>query len=124
MYKRQHLLLVSRLATVGIASIAVLIALTAPRVVDAVVLSVLVSHAAVFFPVLAALYWKRVAPAAGFWAILAGAMGGLTSHFFVYRKIAYIGQVHPLFVGPALSILALLLVTAASRACNSAGETR
>ena len=112
----QHLLLVSRLATVGIASIAVLIALTAPRIVDAVVLSVLVSHAAVFFPVLAALYWKRVAPAAGFWAILAGALGGLVSHFFLFKKVAYLGTIHPLFFGPAISILALASVTAVSGA--------
>ncbi len=112
----KHLLRVSRLATIGIAAAAVLIALTAPRVVDAVVLSVLVSHAAVFFPVLAALYWKGVAPAAGFYGILAGATGGLLAHFFLYRKIAFIGEVHPLFVGPALSVLALVLVTAISRA--------
>ena len=110
----QHLLKVSRLATIGIAVIAVLIASTAPRVVDAVVLSVLVSHAAVFFPVLAALYWKRVAPAAGFWAILAGALGGLVSHFFLFKKVAYVGMIHPLFFGPVLSILALVSVTVVS----------
>ncbi len=112
----RHLLRVSRLATVGIAAVAVVIASTAPRVVDAVVLSVLVSHAAIFFPVLAALYWKRVAPAAGFWAILAGALGGLVSHFFLFQKVAFVGAVHPLFFGPALSILALVGVTAFSGA--------
>jgi Na+/proline symporter len=94
----------------------VLIASAAPRVVDAVVLSVLVSHAAVFFPVLAALYWKRVAPAAGFWAILAGALGGLVSHFFLFKKVAYVGMIHPLFFGPVLSILALVSVTIVSGA--------
>jgi Na+/proline symporter len=81
-----------------------------------VVLSVLVSHAAIFFPVLAALYWKRVAPAAGFWAILAGALGGLVSHFFLFERAAVVGAVHPLFFGPALSILALVGVTAVSGA--------
>ena len=111
----KHLLRVSRLATVGIAAVAVLIASTAPRVVDAVVLSVLVSHAAVFFPVVAALYWKRVAPAAGFWGILAGALGGLISHFFLFRKVAYVGMIHPLFFGPMLSILALVCISARRR---------
>ena len=108
----KHLLLVSRLATVVIGGLAVLIALTAPRIVDAVVLSVLVSHAAVFFPIIAGLYWQRVAPSAGFWGILAGAAGGLISHFFLYRQVAYLGRIHPLFFGPLLSLLALALVTA------------
>jgi SSS family solute:Na+ symporter len=110
-----HLLLVSRLATVVIAAVAVLIASTAPRVVDAVVLSVLVSHAAVFFPVVAALYWKRVAAAAGFWGILLGACGGVVSHFFLFEKVAWVGRIHPLFFGPILSILALVVVTWSAR---------
>jgi Na+/proline symporter len=93
----------------------VLIASTAPRVVDAVVLSVLVSHAAVFFPVVAALYWKRVAAAAGFWGILLGACGGVVSHFFLFEKVAWVGRIHPLFFGPILSILALVVVTWSAR---------
>jgi SSS family solute:Na+ symporter len=110
------LLTVSRVATIGIAAMALVIALTAPGVVDAVVLSVLVSHAAVFFPIIAGLYWRRVAPAAGFWGILAGAAGGVLCHLFIYEKVHLIGQIHPLFFGPILSILALLLVTALSSA--------
>jgi SSS family transporter len=111
----RHLLLVSRLATIGITASALLIALTAPRIVDAVVLSVLISHAAVFFPILAGLYWKKVAPAAGFWGILAGAAGGLASHFLIYERMSYLGAVHPMFFGPALSILALAAVSLGSR---------
>ena len=110
-----HLLRISRLATVGIATIAVMIALTAPRIVDAVVLSVLISHAAVFVPILAALYWPRVAPVAGFWGILAGAIGGLVSHFFLYEKVRWIGMIHPLFFGPVLSLLALVIISAQAR---------
>jgi SSS family transporter len=112
----KHLLLTSRLATIGIATAAVFISLTAPRVIDAVVLSVLVSHAAVFFPVLAGLFWKGVAPAAGFWAILAGAAGGLISHFFLFENVAYVGAIHPLFFGPVLSVLVLVSITAAFNA--------
>ncbi len=110
----RHLLLVSRLATVGIAAAALVIALAAPRVVDAVVLSVLVSHAAVFFPILAGLYWQRVSPDAGFWGILTGAAGGLVSHFFLYGKVPWAGAIHPLFLGPLVSIATLILLTALS----------
>jgi SSS family solute:Na+ symporter len=117
----KHLLTVSRWSTVGIAAVALLIALTAPRVVDAVVLSVLVSHAAVFFPIIAGLYWRRVAPAAGFWAILAGAAGGVVSHFFIYEKATFLGAIHPLFFGPILSILVLVVVTVAARSRPSPG---
>ena len=56
-----------------------------------------------------------LAPAAGFWGILVGAVGGVSSHFFLFRKVAYVGQIHPLFFGPILSILALVLITVVSR---------
>lgn len=104
------LLRVSRLATVAVAAVALVFALAAPRIVDAVVLSVLISHAAVFVPLLAALYWPGVARRAGAWSILAGALGGLTAHFFLYGKVAVLGAVHPLFFGPicALATLAAL----------------
>lgn len=102
-----NLLRASRLATVAGAALALTFALAAPRIVDAVVLSVLISHAAVFFPLLAALYWPGVARRAGAWAILAGAVGGLGSHFFLYGEVAYVGAVHPLFFGPLCSLAAL-----------------
>ena len=111
----RHLLLASRLSTVGIAIAALAIALTAPRVVDAVVLSVLVSHAAVFVPIVAGLYWSGAAKSSGFWAILVGAAGGLVSHFFLYRTVPLVGAVHPLFFGPAASLVALLVVSAIGR---------
>ena len=64
--------------------------------------------------IVAGLYWKRVAPPAGFWGILAGAVGGLVSHFFLYRQVAVVGSIHPLFFGPLLSLLALAVVTRVS----------
>lgn len=106
-----HLLRVSRFATIGFAGLALALALTSPRVVDTVVVSTVVSHAAVFFPLLAGLYWKRVAPQAGLWAISLGALGGVFSHFFLYRKVVFLGVVHPLFFGPAVAVLVLLTVT-------------
>ena len=105
------LLRVSRWTTLVYAGLALALALTAPRVVDAVVVSTVVSHAAVFFPILAGLYWKRVAPQAGFWAILLGSLGGVFSHFALYRKVAYVGILHPLFFGPIVSILVLCAMT-------------
>lgn len=106
-----HLLRVSRLATIGLSALALALALTSPRVVDAVVVSVVASHAATFFPILAGLYWKRVAPAAGFWAVLCAAVGGLVSHFVLYRRVALVGALHPLFFGPLVSVIVLVVVT-------------
>jgi len=97
--------------TVVYAAVALILALTSPRVVDAVVVSTVVSHAATFVPILAGLYWRKAAPAAGFWAILCGSMGGLFSHFFLYRNVAFVGTLHPLFFGPLISTLVLILVT-------------
>ncbi len=110
----RRLLRVSRAATVGISAIALALAISTPRVVDTVVLSVLVSHAAVFFPVLAALYWPGVARVAGFWSIFAGAAAGLVSHFALYRRAGPLAGVHPLFVGPAAALAVLLALTWAS----------
>jgi SSS family transporter len=102
------LLRVSRLVTPAFALAALTVALAAPRIVDAVVLSVLVSHAAVFVPMLAALYWPGAAPRAGLWSILAGALGGLLAHFLLYGRIPYLGALHPLFFGPLCSLTVLV----------------
>lgn len=108
----ERLLRVSRLSTIGIAAAALGLALTAPRIVDAVVLSTLVYHAATFVPIVAGLYWKRASRAAGFWSILAGALGGVASHFLLYDRVPVVGALHPMFVGPLLSVAALLAVSA------------
>ncbi|MFQ5790130.1 MAG: sodium:solute symporter [Acidobacteriota bacterium] len=110
-----RLLRLSRMATVGIAGIALGLALTAPRVVDAVVVSTLVYHAATFFPIVAGLYWKEVSPSAGFWSILAGAGGGLVSHFALYRRVGGLGELHPMFFGPLLSLTVLIWITRQQR---------
>jgi sodium/proline symporter len=109
------LLRVSRLATTVFALVSLAFALAAPRIVDAVVLSVLVSHAAVFVPLMAALYWRGVARAAGVWSILAGAAGGLVSHAFLYSRVAVVGAVHPLFFGPLCALVVLLLIRPTGR---------
>jgi SSS family solute:Na+ symporter len=112
-----RLLRASRLAVVAIAAVALGIALAAPRIVDAVVLSVLISHAAVFVPLVAALYWPGVGRRAGGWSILAGAAGGLASHFLLYGEVAVVGALHPLFFGPlcSLAVLAALSLCPARR---------
>ncbi len=104
----EKLLLISRLSIFVVAALALGVALGAPRIVDAVVLSVIVYHSAVFFPVLFAMYDARVHPKLGFWSILVGGASGLVSHFFIYQRVAYLGEIHPLFFGPVLSILVLL----------------
>ena len=110
-----RLLRVSRLATVAFAGVALVFALAAPRIVDAVVLSVLISHAAVFVPLVAALYWPGAARRAGVWSILAGAAGGLACHFFLYGRVAFWGALHPLFFGPLCALAVLVALSVGAR---------
>jgi len=103
----QRLLSVSRMAVVLFAVAALVVAFGAPRIVDAVVLSVIIYHGAVFFPIVFAMYDPHVNRRLGFWSILAGGVSGLASHFFIYERVAYLGTIHPLFFGPPVSIVVL-----------------
>lgn len=100
----------SRIATVAFAVAALVIARAFPGVVDAVVFSTLVAPAAVFFPLMLGLYWKRTSRRAAFPAVLAAAAVGAGSQAFLFGKVdGWIGAVHPLFLGPAVGLAVLVV---------------
>lgn len=106
------LLRASRLVTIAVAAGSLVIALTAPGVVNAVVFSTLVAPAAVFGPLMLGLYWKRIDRKAGFWSLLTGALAGVVSQVWLYGPQAgLLGAIHPLFFGPAAGLIVLLGLT-------------
>jgi SSS family transporter len=107
----RRLLRVSRMTTVGLAALALLVALTFPGVVSAVVFSTLVAPAAVFVPMMLGLYWKRPTAAAGFSSLVTAALVGVLSQVLWYRTApGWLGAIHPLFLGPAAGLAVFLLV--------------
>jgi SSS family solute:Na+ symporter len=102
----RRLVRASRVATLLTAAAALAVALVTPGVVGAVILSTLIAPAAVFAPLMLALYWNAAGEAQGFAAVLAGAMAGVISQLFLYRTTAGIlGDLHPLFFGPAVGLV-------------------
>jgi SSS family solute:Na+ symporter len=99
------------MTTVGLAALALLVALTFPGVVGAVVFSTLVAPAAVFVPMMLGLYWKRPTAAAGFSSLVTAALVGVLSQVLWYRTApGWLGAIHPLFLGPAAGLAVFLLV--------------
>jgi SSS family solute:Na+ symporter len=122
--EQKPLLFASRLVTVAVAALALVIALGAPGVVNAVVFSTLVAPAAVFGPMMLGLYWKRIDRRAGFWSLLAGAAAGVASQVWLYgRAGGPAGAIHPLFFGPAAGLAVLLGLTFLRRPADGAGVT-
>lgn len=116
----------SRVATVVFAALACVISIAWPGVVNLVVFSTLVAPAAVFFPLLFALYCRRTDPRSALWAILLAASAGATSQAFLYGSVeGPLGAIHPLFLGPGLG-LAVLVIAALRRkpVGNSGMEAR
>ncbi|HEV2037810.1 MAG TPA: sodium:solute symporter family protein, partial [Candidatus Eremiobacteraceae bacterium] len=110
---RKKLLGVSRISVVLLAAISLGVALRLPGVVDAVVFCTLVAPAAIFFPLLAALYWKRTNLASGFWAILTAAIAGCASQLWLWGNpsAGRLGEIHPLFFGPAFGVVVLAVAS-------------
>lgn len=98
----------SRTATVALAALAFAIALVYPSVVDVVIFSTLVAPAAIFFPLVFALYWRRLTPAAGFYAILFAALAGSLDQVLLAGRSGFIGAINPLFFGPGVGLLVLM----------------
>jgi solute:Na+ symporter, SSS family len=110
--KHHGLLNVSRISIIFLAGIALVVALRFPGVVNAVVFSTIVAPAAIFFPLMLALYWKRTNTRAGFWAILLAALSGVYSQGYLYGHVhGMLGALHPLFLGPFLGLAVLLIAT-------------
>jgi solute:Na+ symporter, SSS family len=110
---RGRLLLVSRISVVLLAAIALVVALRLPGVVDAVVFCTLVAPAAIFFPLLGALYWKNINLKAGFGAILAAAIAGSISQLWLWGNPAagLLSNIHPLFLGPGIGLFVLVIAS-------------
>jgi SSS family solute:Na+ symporter len=111
----RHLLRTSRIATIGLAAAAFVIALYFPTIVNVVIFSTLVAPAAIFFPLLFALYFKRTNRRAGFYAILSAAVAGVADQAWVAGHGGVIGAIDPLFFGPAIGLTVLLAATFATR---------
>jgi SSS family solute:Na+ symporter len=119
--KHHDLLKVSRVSVIFLAAIALVVALRVPGIVDAVVFSTIVSPAAIFFPLVLALYWKRTNLRAGFLAILSAAGTGAISQGFLFERVpGLLGAIHPLFLGPGIGLAVLII---ASLAAEPATET-
>lgn len=110
--KHHGLLSVSRISIIFLAGIALVVALRFPGVVNAVVFSTIVAPAAIFFPLMMALYFKSTNTRAGFWAILLAAASGVYSQWKLYGHVhGILGSIHPLFLGPLVGLLVLLIAT-------------
>jgi SSS family solute:Na+ symporter len=103
------LLRVSRISILILAVVSLYVAVRLPGVVDAVVFSTIVSPAAIFFPLVLALYWRRTNPRVGFWALLAAAATGAASQAFWFGHAhGLLGAVHPLLLGPAIGLFVMV----------------
>jgi SSS family solute:Na+ symporter len=101
------LLKLSRVLTLAIGFSSVLFALYVPRVIDSILLAYSFMVAGLFFPTLAALFWRRTGGIAAFWSIVLG--GGTTVAMTVLDIPA---RLDPVFFGLAISGVSLVLLTA------------
>ena len=110
--EERHLLRASRLATIVLAALALVVALRFPGVVNAVVFSTLVAPAAIFAPLIFGLYWKRTTATAGFVSLVSAALTGVASHVLWYRTASgWLGAIHPLFLGPAVGVIVIVVIS-------------
>ncbi len=104
------LLKLTRILTFVVGFGSVGFALLIPRVLDSIVMAYSFMVAGLFFPTLAALYWKRATAAGAFWSMLLG--GGVTVAGTVYPPL--LGGVEPIFVGLPVSAVVLVALSLAT----------
>ncbi|MGD9253644.1 MAG: sodium:solute symporter family protein, partial [Holophagae bacterium] len=103
---QRGLLVLSRVSTLTVGFGSVLFALYVPRVIDSILLAYSFMVSGLFFPTMAALFWKRASGIACFWSIVLG--GGTT----VALHVLDIGTpLDPIFYGLGISGTTLLLLT-------------
>ncbi len=112
---RKGLVRSSRIATIGLAVMAFAVALRYPDVVAVVIFSTLVAPAAIFFPLVFALYVKRTNRRAGFYAIATAALAGVIDQVWLSGHTPVIGAIDPLFFGPLAGLIVLVTATLALR---------
>jgi SSS family solute:Na+ symporter len=101
------MLVLSRILTLVVGFGSVTFALLVPRVIDSILLAYSFMVAGLFFPALAALFWRRASGRAAFWSIVVG--GSLT----VWLSVADVTlHLDPVFYGLGASAAVLILVTA------------
>lgn len=101
------LLRLTRLLTLTVGFGSVGFALLIPRVIDSIVVAYSFMVAGLFFPTLAALYWKRATPVGAFWSMLLG--GGVTVAGTFYPPL--LGEIEPIFVGLPVSAAVLVILS-------------
>jgi SSS family solute:Na+ symporter len=107
----RRLLRLSRLWTIVIGCCSMLIALTVPKVLDAILLSYGFLVSGLFVPTLAALFWKRATATAALWAMLAG--GGSAVLLQLLPHLNPLSE--PAFIAIPLSAVVLIGLTMARR---------
>ena len=97
-------LILSRVLTVIVGIGSVSFALYVPQVIDSILLAYSFMVAGLFFPTLAALFWRRASGIAAFWSIVAG--GGTTVVLTVFKMSTTLDPVfYGLFVSGAILVL-------------------
>ena len=100
------LLALSRILTLVVGFGSVIFALYVPRVIDSILLAYSFMVSGLFFPTLAALYWRRASSVACFWSILLG--GGTT----VILNVADLKlPLDPIFFGLGVSGAVLVILS-------------
>lgn len=117
--EHREVLRVSRLLTLGLGAASVAVALTLPKVLDAILLAYAFMVSGLFAPTLAGLLWKRASAAAAFWSMVVG--GSVAVLLSVLPKdvlpesLAF-GATQPVVVALPLSALVLVAVSLLSPA--------
>jgi SSS family solute:Na+ symporter len=105
----QNPIAASRWIILLLAGLSLITALNFKGIINLVIFSAIVGPAALFAPLLLALYWKNSKGAGGFWAVLGGALSGVLAQTVFFEKTeGWLGAIHPLFLGPALGFLILV----------------
>jgi SSS family solute:Na+ symporter len=99
-------LIASRIVTLVIGFGSVSFALYVPRVIDSILLAYSFMVAGLFFPTLAALFWRRASGVAAFWSIVVG--GGTT---VVLTVLDVTTRLDPVFYGLTTSGIVLVMLT-------------
>ena len=112
----------SRVLVIVIAVLSLGTTLLFPAVVDQVIFATLIGPAAIFVPFVMAVFWRRTPTHAGFWAILAAAAAGSVSHLFLHEQVVgVLGDIEPMFFGPLVGLLVMLVAALLAPADRRAG---
>jgi SSS family solute:Na+ symporter len=107
----RHTLAVSRILTIAIGSVSLIIALKVPKVLDAILLSYGFLVSGLFVPTIAALCWKRATSTAALGAMVAGGVCAVT----LQVRPEWNPTSEPAFVAIPLSLTVLLVLSAVTR---------